>query len=105
MHTSDELVQGLQQGGVPVTVLRSGDVGAVAAVAKMAGADRVVATSDCLVRGLERKVVVWVQAYQSHDGDQWGDERVGRLQAVSRCTSQLVFVLFGGIRGDDDDDD
>ena len=75
-------------------MLKSGDVGGIAALAKMTGPDQVVVTSDHVVRGLERKVVVWIQAYQSHEGAQWGDERVGRLQAMSRSTAQLVCVMF-----------
>ena len=95
---------GLQQGGVPVTVLRAGDVAGAAAVAAMSGPDEVLVAESDDVCGLERKVVVWLQGTRSSGGGHGGDEKYGRLEAVSRCTAQLVCVMDEADSGDDDDD-
>ena len=89
----DDLVLGLRQGGVPVTLLHEGDVGGAAAVAAMSGPDEVLVAKSDDVRGLERKVVVWLQSDRSRGADQRVDEEYGRLNVVSRCTAQLICVL------------
>ena len=73
---------------MPVSVLNSNDIRAVADVAMMVMArDKVVAANSHTVSGLERPVVVWVQ------GDVLlADESVGRLHAMSRSTAQFVWV-------------
>ena len=93
MSAISGLVLGLQLGGVPVTVLQPGDVGGAAAVAAMSGPDEVLVARSDAVSGLERKVVVWLKDVRSRGGGQGGDERWGRLSAMSRCTAQLVCVL------------
>ena len=89
------VVRGLRQGGVPVTVLKKGDVGGAAAVAAMSGPDEVLVARGEDVCGLERKVVVWLEESERPRGGvgQGDDEQYGRLEAVSRCTAQLVCVL------------
>ncbi|XP_070209738.1 uncharacterized protein [Littorina saxatilis] len=102
VRDTDGFVVGLRQGGLPVTVLRSGDHGAKANVATMSR-DQVVVAEDGSVRGLERRVVVWVQGDRPrdggqgdrpHDGGQGVDEHWGRLHSMSRCTGQLVCIML-----------
>ncbi|KAK7091085.1 hypothetical protein V1264_009786 [Littorina saxatilis] len=105
MSDTDGFVVGLRQGGLPVTVLQSGRVFfAKASVATMSRDQVVVADCDD-VCGLERRVVVWVQGKRPGGGGQGGDERWGRLHAMSRCTGQLVCVMPPPESPPDDDDD
>ena len=76
------MVRALRQLGVPVTVLRFGDVDAITRVVNQE-MDRVVAAGCDSVFGLERRVIVWV--------DQ-GISGLGTLYAPSRSTAQLVWV-------------
>ena len=80
------LARGLQQGGVPVRVVREGDRDGLADVARMEGGDEAVVTWSGTMVGLERKVVVWA-LYDRHWGEDWG-----RSLAMSRCTAQLVIL-------------
>ncbi|XP_070179083.1 uncharacterized protein [Littorina saxatilis] len=81
-------VRGLRDGGILVTVLETGDARRVKDVATMAGPDHVIAAGSRFVQGLERKIVVYVQTSKPvYDDEDWG-----RLCAMSRCTSQLIWV-------------
>ncbi|XP_070177871.1 uncharacterized protein [Littorina saxatilis] len=81
-------VRGLRDEGIPVTVLETGDADRVKDVATMAGPDHVIAAGSRFVQGLERKIVVYVQTSKPvYDDEDWG-----RLFAMSRCTSQLIWV-------------
>ena len=94
VSTADGLVLGLDMGGVPVTLLQRGDAAGVEAVVKMTGADQAVVAGHDDVSGLERKIVVWVEADKPRSGGgQRYDEEWGRLKAMSRCTAQLVCVM------------
>ncbi|XP_070185022.1 uncharacterized protein [Littorina saxatilis] len=84
-------VRGLRQGGVPVLVVRSDDVRAIAEMAVMEGDDDVVVADRSVVAGLERPVVVLVRG-SVMDCDLFNDER---FDIMSRCTSQLVWVKTG----------
>ncbi|XP_070202752.1 uncharacterized protein [Littorina saxatilis] len=79
-------VRGLRQGGVPVRVVRSDDVTAIAEMAVMGGDDDVVVANMDVVAGLERPVVVVVGGLIPEYLDEI------RFSVVSRCTSQLVLV-------------
>ncbi|KAK7096338.1 uncharacterized protein [Littorina saxatilis] len=80
-------VRGLRGEGIPITVLESGDA-RIGDVATMAGPDHVIAAGSRFVQGLERKIVVYVQTSKPvYDDEDWG-----RLCAMSRCTSQLIWV-------------
>nr|KAG5685807.1 hypothetical protein BaRGS_001219 [Batillaria attramentaria] len=79
------VLQGLRGAGVPVRVVRSGDVSAAKDVALKTGLDEVIAASSSTVSGLEREVVVWLQVGRY-------DEEFGRLLAMSRTTGQLIWV-------------
>ncbi|KAK7095128.1 uncharacterized protein [Littorina saxatilis] len=82
------LVQALRDEGIPVTVLASNDDEGIKDVATMTGPDEVVAADSIIINGLERKIVIFVQHKgQSHEAEDWG-----KLWAMSRCTSQLVWL-------------
>nr|KAG5697186.1 hypothetical protein BaRGS_002195 [Batillaria attramentaria] len=84
------IVRGLREAGTPVMVLKKGDKAAVRDVAVMQGPDAIVIASAGLVRGLERKVVVYVQ--ENNTGV--NEERWGRLQVMSRTTAKLIIVVW-----------
>ena len=84
------LVRGLRVAGVPVAVLKYGDFDALRDVVCMEKPGAVVAAPCSAVCSLERPIVVWVQ--KSKTTNSKGDEDVGRLQALSRTTAQLVWV-------------
>ncbi|KAK7098151.1 hypothetical protein V1264_002509 [Littorina saxatilis] len=97
------VVQGLKDAGVPVSVLGDQDwlhnrarwEGAVQDVA-VAATDTVTVARHGCVEGLERRVVAVLQDRdQRDDDDGLTDERTDRddrLNAVSRCTTQLITV-------------
>ncbi|XP_070201261.1 uncharacterized protein [Littorina saxatilis] len=97
------VVQGLKAAGVPVSVLGYQDwlhnrarwEGAVQDVA-VAATDTVTVARYGWVTGLERRVVAVLQDRDQRDDDAGlTDEvidRVDRLDAVSRCTTQLIMV-------------
>nr|KAG5706648.1 hypothetical protein BaRGS_005718 [Batillaria attramentaria] len=114
------VVRSMRSAGVPVRVVNDGDSSAARDVAVMMGPDDVVAAHVDVVTGLERKVVVWLQAEREAAGTL--DKVAGRLCAMSRTTAQLVWdetdrgqqesVEFedgiseeGSIAASDDDDD
>ncbi|PVD22622.1 hypothetical protein C0Q70_18442 [Pomacea canaliculata] len=85
------MVTGLQEAGIPVQVMKDEDIEDVAT----ARSDVVWVTGGHQVRGLERKVVVWVgnpkgHFYNSQYVSQYTTS--ARLDIMSRCTSQLVIV-------------
>ncbi|KAK7477371.1 hypothetical protein BaRGS_00031389, partial [Batillaria attramentaria] len=84
------LLKGLKQAGVPYRVVRKGDSAALAEVVAMSGPDAVIVAEADTIRGLERKVVVWVQSEMGANTS--GDTDFGRLDAWSRTTAQLVTV-------------
>ncbi|KAK7477372.1 hypothetical protein BaRGS_00031390 [Batillaria attramentaria] len=86
------LLKGLKQAGVPYRVVVKGDSAALAEVVAMSDSDAVIVAEADTIRGLERKVVVWVQ---SEMGDTSGDIDFARLDAWSRTTAQLVKVKSG----------
>ena len=103
--TASGVIQGLRAAKIPVRVLRNyiqemspgdserwgRDVRDVAA----ARSDAVTVAWWGAVRGLERKVVVWLRYRRPGIDDRWTDtqvELVDRLHAVSRCTTQLIVV-------------
>ncbi|XP_076453494.1 uncharacterized protein LOC143288753 [Babylonia areolata] len=94
------LVQGLRDHGLPVTVLGRRNPTAVERVARMEGDDEVVVAEQSDVYGLERRVVVWLQtarALPEGGGPQRRQDRTerwGRLYAMSRCSGQLVCVMW-----------
>ncbi|XP_025112911.1 uncharacterized protein LOC112575344 [Pomacea canaliculata] len=71
------MVEGLQETGIPVQVMKDDDIEDVAT----ACSDVVWVTSGESVCGLERKVVVCLE-----------EDLNARFFSMSRCTSQLVFV-------------
>ena len=79
---------------MPVTVLKEGDDDALSTLGTMSGPEKVVVAINSDVCGLERKIVVWVHADPDHDENQTVDDRYGRLYIASRCTAQLVKVMF-----------
>jgi hypothetical protein len=81
-------VQGLRASGLPVTVLKEGDAVGARDVATMAGPDHAIVAHCKTVTGLERKVVVFVQS----DWFSSKEENDGRHFAISRTTSQLIWV-------------
>lgn len=83
------LVRGLRKAHVPIRIVAPGDLEALNDVVKMAGPDAVVAAEADTVRGLERAVVVWLQADRH---DQAGEENFGRLDAMSRTNSLLIVL-------------
>ncbi|XP_070199041.1 uncharacterized protein [Littorina saxatilis] len=96
------VVQGLKDAGVPVSVLGVQDFlhnrarweGAVQDVA-VAATDTVTVAFYGWVTGLERRVVAVLQGRHQDDDAGWTDEetdRGDRLEAVSRCTTQLITV-------------
>ncbi|KAK7106745.1 uncharacterized protein [Littorina saxatilis] len=97
------VVRGLKDAGVPVSVLGRQDFlhnrarweGAVQDVA-VAATDTVTVARYYWVPGLERRVVAVLQGRDQSDDDKgWTDEmtdREVRLDAVSRCTTQLIMV-------------
>ncbi|XP_025111936.1 uncharacterized protein LOC112574833 [Pomacea canaliculata] len=86
------LVEGLEQAGIPVRVMKDDDIEDVA----KARSDVVWEASGHRVRGLERKVVVCLEDSKSYSANS------DRLDLMSCCTSQLVIV---SPEDDDDDDD
>ncbi|KAK7088845.1 uncharacterized protein [Littorina saxatilis] len=81
-------LQGLTRTGIPARVLTEGATKEEKKeVATMTGPDQVVVAECRMVSGLERPVVVWVQGDLTSK-----DEHDGRLHAISRCTSQLIWV-------------
>ncbi|XP_070201236.1 uncharacterized protein [Littorina saxatilis] len=97
------VVQGLKDGGVPVSVLGYQDLLHNRARWERAVQDVAVAATDTVtvavydyVKGLERRVVAVLQdRYQDDDDEGRTDEmidREDRLSAVSRCTTQLITV-------------
>ncbi|KAK7106592.1 hypothetical protein V1264_017826 [Littorina saxatilis] len=97
------VVQGLKDAGVPVSVLGTQDFRhnrarwerAVQDVAVAATDTVTVAMYDC-VSGLERRVVAVLQDRHQYDDDVGRTDEVidrhDRLDAVSRCTTQLIMV-------------
>ncbi|XP_070202814.1 uncharacterized protein [Littorina saxatilis] len=98
------VVQGLKDAGVPVSVLGGQDFphnwarweGAVQDVA-VAATDTVTVAVYHFMSGLERRVVAVLQGSRGKRDDDAGrtDERIDaidRLNAVSRCTTQLIMV-------------
>ena len=96
------VVRGMRQENVPVRVLGWNDWGrrgqewtVQLAHTVMARTDEVTVADWGVVRGLERRVVVWLpgrhQRFDTGDSDEEIEAR-DRLYAVSRCTSQLVVV-------------
>ncbi|XP_025112559.1 uncharacterized protein LOC112575149 [Pomacea canaliculata] len=86
------MVEGLQEAGIPVRVMKDDDMDDVAT----ARSDVVwVADGNC-VRGLERKVIVCLQDLKF--------ELISsvRLALMSRCTSQLVIVSTDHMSPEDD---
>ncbi|KAK7098181.1 uncharacterized protein [Littorina saxatilis] len=97
------VVQGLKDAGVPVSVLGVQDWLHNRARWERAVQDVAVAATDTVtvawyswVPGLERRVVAVLQGRNQDDDDAgWTDEvtdLVDRLDAVSRCTTQLITV-------------
>ncbi|KAK7095123.1 hypothetical protein V1264_006573 [Littorina saxatilis] len=82
------VLKGVVDGGFPVTVLDT-DAEGIRLVATNTGPDHVIASNSTTVNGLERKIVVFVQ----HDGPEHEAEDWGKLWAMSRCTSQLVWLM------------
>ncbi|KAK7090459.1 hypothetical protein V1264_010253 [Littorina saxatilis] len=82
------LIRGLREAGIPVTILVEEDHTMLKEVATMEGPNDVFAAQSTEVQGLERKIVVFAQA----DGLNSENEDRGRLQAMSRCTAQLIWV-------------
>nr|KAG5690125.1 hypothetical protein BaRGS_003448 [Batillaria attramentaria] len=87
---ASSMVEGLREVGVRVKVVERGDSEALSEVVAMEGPDAVVAADADTIRGLERKLVVWVQADKG--GNSSGEEGFGRLDAMSRTTAQLILV-------------
>ncbi|XP_070202895.1 uncharacterized protein [Littorina saxatilis] len=97
------VVQGLKDAGVPVSVLGRQDFHHNRARWERAVQDVAVAATDTVtvagyswVTGLERRVVAVLQDRRQDDDDagrtdEWIDLQV-RLDAVSRCTTQLITV-------------
>ncbi|XP_070203326.1 uncharacterized protein [Littorina saxatilis] len=97
------VVQGLKDAGVPVSVLGYQDLQHNRARWERAVQDVAVAATDTVtvarygdVPGLERRVVAVLQGRDQLDDengltDEWID-RLNRLNAVSRCTTQLIMV-------------
>lgn len=77
---------GLLVAGIPVRVIRKEEFQRHVHDTAVAHSNAVTLTRATHVSGLERKLVVWLS-----DGDLLTDY-VGRLFAMSRCTSQLVIV-------------
>ncbi|KAK7484617.1 hypothetical protein BaRGS_00024143, partial [Batillaria attramentaria] len=92
LRPASGMLRGLRRARVPVRVVRSRDNDVIADVAKMAGADEVVAGEVGAVRGLERKIVIWVQTDRPVTGTE--DESWGRLEGASRATGQVVWVVW-----------
>nr|KAG5703032.1 hypothetical protein BaRGS_016193 [Batillaria attramentaria] len=84
------IVRGLRKSGIPVRVLCLEDEDALREVATMSGRDAVVAAGPACVRGLERKIVVWMQTERTG----MGDESWGRLHALSRSTAQMIRIIW-----------
>ena len=92
-------VTGLRQGAprprrsplssLPVRVIKEDDVPAVDEMACNSGPDAVVVTASQVVAGLERKVVVLLDAPKKPNS---GDVTEQRFGLISRCTSQLIWV-------------
>ncbi|KAK7095126.1 uncharacterized protein [Littorina saxatilis] len=82
------LIRGLRDGGFPVTVLEADDEKGLEKVASMRELDKVVAANCITVNGLERKIVIFVQ----HDGPEYDSADWGKLWAMSRCTSLLMWL-------------
>ncbi|XP_025090196.1 uncharacterized protein LOC112561749 isoform X2 [Pomacea canaliculata] len=80
------LVQGLRQEGVPVRLVKSGDIKGIKDVAKMKGPrDEATVIRYDQIKGLERKVVVCVAEVKTY--------RMLQLHGISRATAQVVWVL------------
>ena len=77
-----------------VTVLKEGDDDARSTLGTMSGPEKAVVALNSDVCGLERKIVVWVHADPDRDQSQTADDCYGRLYIASRCTAQLVKVMF-----------
>ncbi|XP_070199033.1 uncharacterized protein [Littorina saxatilis] len=97
------VVQGLKDAGVPVSVLGRQDRLHNRARWERAVQDVAVAATDTVtvawygyVTGLERRVVAVLQARDQGDDDRGltdeGTDHADRLNAVSRCTTQLITV-------------
>ncbi|KAK7098194.1 uncharacterized protein [Littorina saxatilis] len=97
------VVQGLKDSGVPVSVLGAQDRLHNRARWERAVQDVAVAATDTVtvadygyVRGLERRVVAVLQGRLQYDDDKGLTDEVtdlvDRLNAVSRCTTQLITV-------------
>ncbi|KAK7451827.1 hypothetical protein BaRGS_00039800 [Batillaria attramentaria] len=84
------MVTGLRRRHFPVRIVEAGDAEALEDVVKMTGPDEVIVADADTIRGLERKIVVWVQADRRNEGS--GEEDFGRLDAMSRTTAQLIIV-------------
>ena len=99
------VVRGMRQENVPVRVLGWNDWGrrgqewtVQLAHTVMARTDEVTVADGGVVRGLERRVVVWLPGRDKGDEVET-DEAVDaqdRLFAVSRCTTQLLVVDVPG---------
>ncbi|KAK7109760.1 uncharacterized protein [Littorina saxatilis] len=88
MSPGSGLLKGLRDANIPVRVLKAGDAEKTfREVATMTGPNQVVVADCRMVSGLERPVVVWVEG-----GKRTVDEDIGRLHAMTRSTSQLIWV-------------
>ncbi|KAK7486655.1 hypothetical protein BaRGS_00022056 [Batillaria attramentaria] len=92
VRPASSFVRVLRERGIPVRVVQKKDTSALQDVALQAGPEAVVATEAGAVRGLERKVVIVVQTGMTATGTT--DEWYGRLDAASRTTAQLIWVVY-----------
>ncbi|KAK7451824.1 hypothetical protein BaRGS_00031386 [Batillaria attramentaria] len=83
------LLAGLRGEDIPFKVVSRGDSAALREVAEGSPDDAVVVADADSVRGLERKVVIWVP-YDKGVGS--GEMDFARLDAMSRATAQLVVI-------------
>lgn len=89
------VVRGLRAAGVPVRVIRKGHESSDVCDTAVTQSNVVTVTYYGTVSGLERKVVVCLPGRNpGYDGDFTYEEIdvFQRLQAMSRCTAQLVVV-------------
>ena len=94
--TRNRVLRGLQASGLPVTVVNKGDIRGMEDLATHSHTTAVYTHSQ-YTKGLERPIVIWLQEIppnQRCSGGQWDDEQRGRLDAMSRCTAQLIIVLI-----------
>ena len=92
--TRDGVLVGLQASGLPVTAVEERDTQGREDLATHSNTTAVYTHSQ-YTRGLERPIVIWLQEHtpDQRGGRQEWDEKKGRLDAMSRCTAQLIIVL------------